>query len=53
MNRIAPSISELYVANADGSNERLLLGNDTGFEYHAQWSPDGQWIIFTSYVLFI
>ena len=53
MNRIAPSISELYVADADGSNERLLLGNDTVFEYHAQWSPDGQWIIFTSYVLLI
>ncbi|KZV72657.1 tricorn protease N-terminal domain-containing protein [Peniophora sp. CONT] len=48
MNRIAPSVSELYVANADGSDERLLLGNDTGFEYHAQWSPDAQWIIFTS-----
>lgn len=51
MNRIAPSISELYIANADGTNETLLLGNSSSFDYHAQWSPDGQWIIFTSYVL--
>lgn len=48
MNRIAPSISELYIANADGTNETLLLGNNSSFDYHAQWSPDGQWIVFTS-----
>ncbi|EHA18778.1 hypothetical protein ASPNIDRAFT_42599 [Aspergillus niger ATCC 1015] len=48
MNRIAPGISELYVANADGSNPRLLLGNESTFDYHAQWSPDGEWIVFTS-----
>ncbi|PWY96080.1 tricorn protease N-terminal domain-containing protein [Aspergillus sclerotioniger CBS 115572] len=48
MNRIAPAISELYVSNADGSNARLLLGNASTFDYHAQWSPDGEWIVFTS-----
>ncbi|TVY81953.1 Protein TolB [Lachnellula suecica] len=34
-NRIAPGASSLYIANADGTNERLLLGNNT-------WSPDGE-----------
>ncbi|KAJ5710033.1 hypothetical protein N7493_009625 [Penicillium malachiteum] len=48
MNRIAPGISKLYVADADGSNARLLLGNETTFDYHGQWSPDGEWIVFTS-----
>ncbi|KAL4922039.1 hypothetical protein BDW62DRAFT_197276 [Aspergillus aurantiobrunneus] len=46
MNRIAPGTSELYIANADGSNERPLL-SDPVFEYHAAFSPDGQWITFT------
>ncbi|PWY75514.1 tricorn protease N-terminal domain-containing protein [Aspergillus heteromorphus CBS 117.55] len=48
MNRIAPATSKLYVSNIDGSNPRLLLGNETTFDYHAQWSPDGEWIVFTS-----
>ena len=48
MNRIGPSSSELYVANIDGSNERKLLGNNSRFDYHASFSPDGQWITFTS-----
>ncbi|KAI9929733.1 hypothetical protein ASPWEDRAFT_111514 [Aspergillus wentii DTO 134E9] len=46
MNRIAPGTSELYIANADGSNERALLSEPI-FEYHAAFSPDGQWITFT------
>ncbi|KAL4969881.1 TolB family protein [Aspergillus stella-maris] len=46
MNRIAPGTSELYIADADGSNERPLL-SDPVFEYHATFSPDGQWITFT------
>ncbi|KAF4304694.1 Six-bladed beta-propeller TolB-like protein [Botryosphaeria dothidea] len=40
--------SKLYIANADGTNERLLLGNNTAYEYHASFSPDGEWIAFTS-----
>jgi Tol biopolymer transport system component len=47
LNRIGPSTSELYVANTDGSDERKLLPNSQ-FEYHASFSPDGQWITFTS-----
>lgn len=47
MNRIGPGTSELYLSNADGTNERPLLANPD-FEYHASFSPDGQWIIFTT-----
>jgi Tol biopolymer transport system component len=47
MNRIAPAQSELYIANADASNERKLLIR-SGFDYHANFSYDGQWIVFTS-----
>jgi dipeptidyl aminopeptidase/acylaminoacyl peptidase len=47
MNRIGPSTSTLYIANTDGTNERQLL-NDSSFDYHASFSPDGQWITFTS-----
>src|SRR5947209_4027211 len=47
MNRIGPSRSELYLANADGSGERKLLP-DSGFNYHASYSYDGKWIVFTS-----
>lgn len=48
MNRINPSTMQLYIANADGTNERLLLGNESVFEYHATFSPDGKSIAFTS-----
>lgn len=48
MTRNGPVTSELYVANADGSDARSLLGNDTVFEFDAQWAPDGEWIILTS-----
>jgi Tol biopolymer transport system component len=47
MNRIGPSVSELYVANADGSSEQRLL-SVSGLDYHATYSLDGKWIIFTS-----
>ena len=47
MNRIGPSVSDLYVANADGSAEHRLLPV-TGFDYHATYSLDGRWIVFTS-----
>ncbi|WP_233806588.1 hypothetical protein [Paraburkholderia sp. HP33-1] len=45
--RIGPSTSELYVANADGSDEHRLIQSD-GFDYHGSFSPDGKWIVFTS-----
>ena len=44
MNRIGPSASTLYVASADGSNERELLPT-SGFDYHASYSTDGRWIV--------
>ena len=47
MNRIGPSASTLYVANADGSDEHPLLPA-SGFDYHASYSADGRWIVFTS-----
>jgi Tol biopolymer transport system component len=47
MNRLGPSQLTLYVANADGSGERPLLSS-SGFDYNASFSPDGQWIVFTS-----
>lgn len=47
MNRIGPSSSELYIANADGSNERKLLSRSV-FDYHAAFSADGRSIVFTS-----
>ena len=36
MNRIGPSASELYIANADGSGERKLLQNSV-FEHNASF----------------
>ena len=47
MNRIGPSSSELYIANADGTGERKLF-TATGFDYHASYAADGRWIVFTS-----
>jgi len=47
MNRLGPSMSELYIANADGSGERKL-SSGTDFEYNARFSADGEWIVFTS-----
>ncbi|PXA91745.1 hypothetical protein DMC25_05645 [Caulobacter sp. D4A] len=47
MNRIGPSSSELYIANADGSNERKLLQASV-FDYHASFSADGKSVVFTS-----
>jgi Tol biopolymer transport system component len=46
MNRIAPSVSELYIADLDGSNERKLL-SESAFDYNGQFSKSGT-VIFTS-----
>ena len=47
MNRLGPSQMVLYVANANGSDERPLLAT-SGFDYNASFSSDGRWIVFTS-----
>ncbi|WP_322051982.1 hypothetical protein [Paraburkholderia bannensis] len=47
LNRLGPVTSDLYIANADGSDEHKLLATE-GFDYHASFSKDGQWIVFTS-----
>ena len=47
MNRIRPSSSELHIANADGTGERKFLDNSV-FDYHACYSADGKWVLFTS-----
>jgi Tol biopolymer transport system component len=46
-NRIGPTQSELYVANANGSGEHKLLPS-SGFDYNARFSYDGKWVVFTS-----
>lgn len=47
-NRISPNYSELYIAEADGSNEKLLLGSGSVFDFRASWSSDGKFVTFTS-----
>lgn len=47
MNRIGPSTSDLYLANADGTDEHKLFVH-SGFDYHASFSGDGRWVVFTS-----
>lgn len=42
----APDCNEdIYVMDADGTNERQLT-SDPAPEYHPDWSPDGQYILF-------
>lgn len=47
LNRLAPVSSELYVSNADGTGEHKLIST-AGYDYHASFSKDGQWVVFTS-----
>ena len=39
--------TDIFVADADGSNAKPLLANPA-LDYDASFSPDGKWIIFTS-----
>jgi Tol biopolymer transport system component len=45
--RLAPHELGLYIANADGTGEHLLL-KSPALDYNPAWSADGQWIAFTS-----
>src|SRR5260370_26154356 len=47
MNRLGPSQMTLYIANADGSEERPLFSSSR-LDYNASFSPAGKWIVFTS-----
>ena len=47
LTRIGPSSIQLFISDADGSAERPLLNSDSR-DYNPVWSPDGQWIAFTS-----
>src|SRR5580765_6823708 len=43
----APLNTDIFIADADGSNPRPLLAHPA-LDYDASFSPDGKWIIFTS-----
>ncbi|KAI9933950.1 hypothetical protein ASPWEDRAFT_104309 [Aspergillus wentii DTO 134E9] len=47
-NRISPNYSELYIAQPDGSNEKLLLGSQSVYDFRASWSPNADYVYFTS-----
>ena len=47
MNRIAPSSSDLYIANVDGSSEHRFL-EEAAFDYNARFAADGRSVVFTS-----
>jgi dipeptidyl aminopeptidase/acylaminoacyl peptidase len=42
------SRSDIYIANADGSGTPRKLYENAGPDSAARWSPDGQWISFSS-----
>jgi Tol biopolymer transport system component len=42
----APFISQLWLMNADGSNQHVLLAEDSFFEEFPSFSPDGSLVVF-------
>ncbi len=44
---LAPTQAALFISNADGSGERLLM-QSSSLDYNPAWSPKGDWIVFTS-----
>jgi len=43
----SPWLADVFVVNADGTNERRLM-HAAGDDVAAAWSPDGRRVIFTS-----
>lgn len=45
--KFAPMNTDIFIADADGSNAKPLLAHSES-DYNASFSPDGKWIFFTS-----
>ena len=48
VDRFLPNKVSLYVANADGTSERLLLQQPSNLDYNGAYAADGRTIVFTS-----
>ncbi|MBI4568786.1 MAG: TolB family protein [Planctomycetes bacterium] len=48
-NKVAPGVMDLYVADADGANARMILSNGAS-NWCPSFHPSGTWIIFSSNV---
>ncbi len=40
--------SDIFVVDANGGKGVNITGDDDAWVYKAQWSPDGQWIVFSA-----
>ncbi|MFQ5536627.1 MAG: amidohydrolase family protein [Gemmatimonadota bacterium] len=43
------AMDRVWVSNADGSNPRRLTDNEGVSEHFPAWSPDGQWIVYSTW----
>ena len=47
VDRFSPTLTEIHIADADGSNPRPLTPGHN-LDYNASFSYDGEWVVFTS-----